>query len=61
MIKIKLNLDNYSPIDIINFYNKGIITLEEIKDSGRLQTCFSNELFDFICNIEKTQNTIIGV
>lgn len=53
-----LNLDNYWPNEIIELHKQGLITIAEIKASGRIQDSFGNLLAEYVreqVNNEKTK------
>jgi hypothetical protein len=47
-VKFKLNLDQYSPLDIIEWHKQGILTMDEIIESGRMNTTFGDDLRNYV-------------
>jgi hypothetical protein len=47
-VKYKLDLGQYSPNDIISWHKQGILTMEEIIDSGRMNSEFGDTLKNYI-------------
>ena len=52
-IEISINLDRYNTEQIINLYKQGVISIKEIKNSGRIRTLFSDDLAKFVHDQEK--------
>ena len=58
MITVKINLDLYSPSQIISMHIDGVITLDEIIDSGRANSCFTTDLKDYINTVRPERRTV---
>jgi hypothetical protein len=52
-IQININLDHYSPLQIIDLYQKGLLTLNEVIRSKRQHSTFGSELNNFIYEEQK--------
>ncbi len=48
MVKLQLNLDRYMPLEIIDFHQNGLVTMDEIIASGRQNTEFGSVLKNYI-------------
>lgn len=57
MLKVEINLDRYSPNEIIDLCEQGIITVQEIIDSKRASSEFGNDLKNYIA---KKQNKAVS-
>ena len=47
-IKYKLDLSRYSPQDIIDWHKQGILTMQEIIESGRMNSEFGDTLKNYV-------------
>jgi hypothetical protein len=47
-VTYKLNLDQFSPSDVIELHQQGIITMDEIIESGRPWNTFGDELKEYV-------------
>lgn len=54
-VKTTINLVRYNAQQVIDLYNKGLITLQEIRESNRHLTTFSDELSRWLRIHEKTE------
>lgn len=59
MVSVKINLDRYSPGQIIELCEEGVITVQEIVDSGVQDRMFTDELSDFIREKKREEKTTV--
>ena len=62
MVSYKINFDKYFPQDIIKLIEDGVVTLDEVIESGVAFRCFSSVLYVYIHERskeikEKVENT----
>lgn len=59
IIEFVLSLDQFSPPQVIELHQKGVLTINEIILSGRAQTEFGDTLKEYIRAHKKAERTII--
>lgn len=59
-VKVKLNLHKLNPVDIIELHQKGIISLNEIKETKVAFACFTDMLHDYIKQEEEVIDETIA-
>jgi len=58
-ITYKINLNRYSPSEIIDLYEDGLLTLEEIVSSGCIYSTFGSELREYVYNHMESQQKLL--
>jgi hypothetical protein len=56
-LKYSINLDNYYPLEIIELHKQGLISIEEIKASGRIRDSFGNDLAEYVRDVINNEVT----
>ena len=47
-VTYKLNLDQFSPSEVIDLHKQGVLTMDEIIESGRPWNTFGDELKEYV-------------
>lgn len=60
-VSVEINLDRYNSEEIIEMIKQGVVTLQEVEDSGRVSTLFNSDLEEYLWNrrISDLEPTVI--